>query len=120
MALEHVSVDDYVSSFHQDVQSSLQVVRRTIRNAAPAAAEKISYQIPTITLNARNVVHVAAWKDHIGLYPIPAGDEAFEREIAPYRAARSTVRLPLGKPIPDDLIARMVALLITQRVEPAQ
>jgi uncharacterized protein YdhG (YjbR/CyaY superfamily) len=115
MAEEFATVDDYISSFPLDVQAILQEVRRAIRNAAPAADEKISYQMPTIMLNGRKVVHFAAWKDHIGVYPIPTGDELFENDIAPYRGARSTARFPFSKPIPYDLLKRMVAFLVEER-----
>ena len=77
----------------------------------------ISYQIPTLTLNGRYLVHFAAWKNHLALYPTPTGDQAFEQEIAPYRAAKSTVRFPLREPIPFDLIERLVALRVKQPVD---
>jgi uncharacterized protein YdhG (YjbR/CyaY superfamily) len=118
LANQYSTVDAYVSSFPEDVQTVLQEVRRTIRKAVPAAEETISYQMPTITLGGRHLVYFAGWKRHVSLYPIPAGDEAFERDVAPYRAAKGTVRFPLGKPIPHDLIARMVALLVEQRTDP--
>ena len=115
MAREHATVDTYIGSFPDDVQTVLQDVRRTIRNTVPAAEETMSYQIPTITLGGRHLVYFAGWKRHISVYPVPAGDEAFERELAPYRAAKGTVRFPLGKPIPHELLARMVTLLVEQR-----
>jgi uncharacterized protein YdhG (YjbR/CyaY superfamily) len=93
----------------------LEQVRQTIRRAAPGATERISYQIPTITLNGKNLVYFAAWKRHIAVYPIPATDEAFEREIAPYRAAKGTLRFPLSRPVPSDLIHRLVALRVEQQ-----
>ena len=88
MADTFANIDDYISSFPADVQIILREVRAAIRKATPSAEETIRYQMPTIKLNGRNLVHFAAWKYHIGLYPIPVGDEAFEQEIAPYRAAR--------------------------------
>jgi len=115
MAATFATIDEYISSFPDDVQIILREVRQAILNAAPAADEAISYQIPTITLSGRNLVHFAAWKHHIGLYPIPTADEAFEQKIAPYRAARGTARFPLQKPIPYDLIERVEGLLVEQR-----
>jgi uncharacterized protein YdhG (YjbR/CyaY superfamily) len=76
--------------------------------------------MPTITLNGRDLVSFAAWKHHIGLYPLPAVDDALARELAPYRAAKSTVRFPLGQPMPYSLIARLVALHVQQRQEGGQ
>jgi len=110
------TIGDYVSSFPEDVQFILEQVRRTARTAAPAAGETISYEMPTITLNGRDLLHFAAWKQHIGLYSIPAVDEALEQELAPYRTAKGTVRFPLGQPIPYDIIARLVALCVNRRV----
>ena len=115
MADTFTTIDDYIGSFPDDVQVILKEVRRTIRKAAPGAGETISYQIPALTLNGRNLVYFAAWKHHIGLYPIPTADEAFEQKIAPYRAARGTARFPLQKPIPYDLIERVAGLLVEQR-----
>ncbi len=117
MADQPATIDEYISAFPADVQIILEKVRRSIRRAAPTAGETISYQMPTITLNGRYLVYFAAWKHHIALYPVPASDEAFERELAPYRAAKGTVRFLLRKPIPYDLIERWVALLVRQRVD---
>ena len=99
------------------MQIILKQVRRTIRYAAPGADETISYQMPTLTLHGKDLVYFAAWKHHISLYPIPTGDEAFARELAPYRAARGTVRFPLRKPIPYDLIERLVAFRVKERLD---
>ena len=111
MAVQFANVDDYVGSFPEDVQGVLAEIRRTIHHAVPGASESISYKIPTVTLNGRSFVYFAAWKSHVSLYPVPAGDVKFQDEIAPYRASRGTVHFPLGKPIPYDLIGRMAAHL---------
>lgn len=115
MTEQFTTIDQYVGSFPEDVQIVLQEVRRRIRNVVPAAGETISYRIPAMTLKGRHLVYFAAWKRHISVYPLPAADEAFERELAPYRAGQGTVRFPLHKPIPYDLIERLVALLVQQR-----
>ena len=81
----------------------------------PEAAETISYQIPTFTLDGSAFVYVAGWKHHIAVYPIPSGDAAFEQELAPYRAAKGTLKFPLTQPIPYDLIERVAVLLAAQR-----
>jgi uncharacterized protein YdhG (YjbR/CyaY superfamily) len=112
-----VTIDDYISTFPEDVQVILEQIRRTIRHAAPAVEETISYQMPTLTLDGKDLVHFAAWKHHISLYPVPAGDETFAREIAPYKAAKGTVRFPLRQPIPYDLIARLVAFRAQERLD---
>ncbi|MFZ0159578.1 MAG: DUF1801 domain-containing protein [Kineosporiaceae bacterium] len=73
--------------------------------------------MPTFTLDGRSVVHIAAWKHHLAVYPVPAGDAAFDEELAPYRATEGTLRFPLKQPIPYDLIARVAALLAEQRTQ---
>lgn len=116
MTKQFATIDDYVSSFPADVQLILQQIRQTVHDVVPTADESISYQMPTMTVDGRLLIHFAAWKNYISLYPTPTGDQAFEEEIAPYRAAKSTVRFPLRKPIPDDLIRRLVALRVAQQV----
>jgi uncharacterized protein YdhG (YjbR/CyaY superfamily) len=115
MPASHPSVDAYVDALPDAVRPVFEQVRRAVREALPGAGETISYQMPTFTLGGRSVVHVAAWKHHLAVYPVPAGDPAFERELAPYRAAEGTLRFPLKQPIPVDLIARVAALLAEQR-----
>ena len=115
MTTQPATVDDYIRSVPEGARPVLERVRQAIRTAAPEATETISYNMPTYLLGGRHLVHLAAWKRHLSLYPVPAGDEAFEQEIAAYRAARSTARFPLGKPIPYDLIGRMVAFLVEER-----
>jgi uncharacterized protein YdhG (YjbR/CyaY superfamily) len=109
------TIDDYISAFPADVQVILDNVRLTILDVVPGSGEAIRYQMPTITADGRSLVHFAAWKHHVSVYPVPTGDETFEQEIAPYRAATSTARFPLREPIPYALIERLVALLVEQR-----
>jgi uncharacterized protein YdhG (YjbR/CyaY superfamily) len=111
MAAKFATLDEYIGSFPADVQAVLEKTRRRIRSALPAAQEVIRYDIPTFRVNGKNVVHFAGWKHHISVYPIPAGDEAFQREIDPYRAGKGTLRFPLDQPIPYNLIGRVAALL---------
>lgn len=115
MADQFATIDDYIGSFPVDVQILLEKVRLTIREAVPVADEAISYQIPAFVLNGKGVVYFAAWTHHLSLYPVPSADDAVERELAPYRAAKGTLRFPIGEPIPYDLIARLTALLVAQR-----
>ena len=115
MAAAYASVDDYVDAQPDNVRDVLNEIRRRIHAIAPESGERISYRMPTATLNGHDLVYFAAWKKHIGMYPVPDGDEALERDLAPYRAVRSTVRFPYNREIPYDLIGRMVELLIQQR-----
>ena len=110
------TVDEYIASFPDDVQPMLEAVRRTMREAAPGTEEAISYGIPTLTLNGRYVAWFSGWKGHLSVYPVPEGDAALTVEMAPYRAGAGTLRFPYSRPIPLDLIARVTARLLEERV----
>lgn len=101
------AVDAYIKGFPEDIQETLRKIRHTAKKAAPDATEKISYGIPTLHLNG-NLIHFAAFKHHIGLYPAPSGIVAFKEELTPYKAAKGSVRFPLDKPIPYTLITKIV------------
>jgi uncharacterized protein YdhG (YjbR/CyaY superfamily) len=110
------SIDEYIAFFPEDIQKTLQGLRATIRAAAPGAEEKISYDIPTFVLKG-NLVHFAAFQKHIGFYPTSSGILAFKRELADYELARGTVRFPLGKPLPLELISRIVKFRVAENLE---
>ena len=101
-------MDEYIKTFPKDVQSILEKMRQTIREAAPEAVETISYQMPTFKLNGKNLVHFAAWRNHIGFYPTSSGTEAFKKELSRYKTAKGSVRFPIGEPIPYDLVKKIV------------
>lgn len=107
------SIDEYIAAFPGDVQALLQKVRATIREEAPDAQEAISYQIPTFKQNG-NLVHFAGFKNHIGLYPAPRGTEAFRKELEAYDGGKGTVKFPLDRPIPVDLIRRIVRFRVEE------
>lgn len=111
MAQHFDTVDDYIASRPGEVQGILQEIRRRALTVVPGAGEIISYGIPTITLDAHHVVYFAAWKHHISIYPAPNGDDGFERDIAPFRATKGTLKFPLGKPMPYELIEKVASLL---------
>jgi uncharacterized protein YdhG (YjbR/CyaY superfamily) len=114
MKAEDKTIDDYIKTFPADVQNILEKIRQTIRKAAPAAVETISYQMPAFKLNGKNLVYFAAWKNHIGFYPMPSGAAAFQKELAPYKAAKGSVQFPLDKPIPLDLVEKIVAFRVEE------
>ncbi len=101
------SIDEYIKTFPVYVQKILKQVRQTIKEAAPESEETINYQIPTFKLNG-NLVHFAAFKNHIGFYPAPSGQKAFEKELSVYKSGKGSVQFPLDKPIPLALIKRIV------------
>ena len=100
-----------------ETQFILEKMRQSIQKAAPDAVETISYNIPTFDLHGKHVVFFAGWKHHISLYPIPAGDEAFQQQISRYKRVKSTVQFPLDKPIPYDLVKKIVTFLMMERTE---
>ncbi len=114
MKKQFKTMDEYIKTFPLNVQRRLEKMRKTIQKAAPGAAEAISYQMPTFKLNGKNLVHFAAWKNHIGFYPQPSGTEAFQKELSPYKAAKGSVQFPLDRPIPFDLVERMVKFRVKE------
>jgi len=108
------SIDEYIDTFPEDVQPILKQVRRTIKAAAPHAGEKISYGIPTFTLNGKYLIYFAGWKHHISIYPIPVGDDAFNQEVAPYIAGKGTLKFTIDKPVPWKLITKIVKLKVAE------
>ena len=112
------SIDEYIATFPKEIQKLLEQVRGVIHETAPEAEEKISYQMPTFFLNG-NLVHFAAFKNHIGFYPIPSGIEQFKDELAPYKQGKGSVQFPLDKPIPFELIRKIVAFRVKENLEKA-
>lgn len=101
------SIDEYISTFPEEVQEKLKKIRQTIRNAAPEAKEVISYQMPTFRLHGI-LVHFAAFKNHISFFPTPSAIEEFKKELSPYETSKGTIKFPKNKPIPFNLITDIV------------
>lgn len=113
------TIDEYIVGFPEDVQAILNPLRATIKKAAPDAEETINYAIPTFTLNG-NLVHFAAFKNHIGFYPTPSGITAFKKELAGYVQAKGSVQFPLDKPLPLKLITRIVKFRVKENLAKAK
>jgi uncharacterized protein YdhG (YjbR/CyaY superfamily) len=113
------SIDEYIALFPDEIQKKLQELRTTIKVSAPDATEKISYQMPTFFLKG-NLVHFAAFKDHIGFYPAPRGIEAFKQELSIYEGSKGTVRFPLDQPLPLDLVSNIVKFRVTENLKKAE
>jgi uncharacterized protein YdhG (YjbR/CyaY superfamily) len=107
------NIDDYIAQCPPEVRERLQELRRVIHEAAPEATEAISYQMPTFKLNG-NLVHFAAFKNHIGFYPAPSGIEAFRDRLDPYIGGKGTVKFALDQPIPYDLVADIVVYRVQE------
>ena len=113
----HANIDEYIAGFPNEVQQILQAIRATIHAAAPEAVETINYQIPTFTLKGKNLVHFAAFKNHIGFYPTPGGIAAFKEELAVYEGAKGSVQFPIKDPMPLELISRIVKYRVQENLE---
>lgn len=112
------TIDEYISTFPAEIQAILQSVRAAIHEAAPAAEEKISYQMPTFYLHG-NLVHFAAFKHHIGFYPTPTGVEAFQERLSQYKGAKGSVQFPLDQPMPLDLIRDITKYRVDEAMQKA-
>ncbi len=110
-------MDEYIQTLPGDVQEILQKIRQIVQKVVPDAQETISYNMPTFTVDGKLLVHFAAWKNHIALYHIPAGDEAFQQELAPYVNDKGAVLLPLNKPIPYDLVEKIIRVRVQQKLD---
>lgn len=114
------NTDEYIACFPADIQERLKTLRATIKKAAPPDVEEaIKYQIPTFVWNG-NLIHFAAFKNHIGLYPGSKAIESFKPELAKYELSKGTIRFPLDKPLPSGLITRIVKFNVKQRLDKAK
>lgn len=109
-------IDEYISAFPADVQKKLRKIRVTIKKAAPRAKESISYSIPAFKQDGV-LVYFAAFKNHISVYPAPRGAQEFRKEMAAYEGGKGTVQFPLDKPIPFELVTRIVKFRLKQNLE---
>jgi uncharacterized protein YdhG (YjbR/CyaY superfamily) len=111
------TIDEYISSVPQNIQIILEDIRQAIRTAAPEAEETINYQIPTFKLNGSNLVHFAAYKNHISFYPTPSTIKKFRRELSTYKYSKGAVQFSLDRPIPLDLVMRMVTFRVEENLK---
>lgn len=110
------NINEYIGGFSNDIQEILEKIRMTIQKAAPDATEKISYMMPAFEQNGK-VVYFAAFKNHIGLYALPSGNEAFAAELSKYKTGKGSIQFPLDKPIPYDLITKIVKFRVKENLE---
>lgn len=113
------SIDEYILQFPPEIQEILEKLRKVIKEAAPEAEEKISYQMPTFVLHG-NLIHFAAFKNHIGLYPTPSGIDNFKNELAEYKGAKGSIQFPLKKPMPYELISKIVKFRVAENIQNAE
>jgi uncharacterized protein YdhG (YjbR/CyaY superfamily) len=108
------SIDEYISDYPKDIQTILEKMRQTIKEAAPEADEAIRYGIPTFRLNGKNLVHFGGLKEHIGFYPTPSGIEAFQKELSKYKGTKGAIRFPFDQAIPFDLVTKIVKFRVQE------
>lgn len=106
-------IDAYISGFPEAIQKLLQEVRSTVKQAAPQATEVISYGMPAFKQDGM-LVYFAAFKKHIGFYPIPSGITAFQEELSAFRCTKGSVHFPFDKPLPVELISRIVTYRLSE------
>jgi len=112
------TIDEYIADFPPDIREKLEALRAMIRKAAPQATERISYRMPTFWLEG-NLVHFAAFRNHIGFYPTPSGIEGFQAELEPYKNAKGSVQFPLDRPLPLELMERIVRYRVEENMAKA-
>ncbi len=112
------TIDDYIAGFPEHIQAILQEIRLTIASAAPEASERISYAMPTFALEG-NLVHFAAFKNHIGFYPTSSGTAKFQTEISRFKNSKGAIQFPISQPVPFDLIAQIVKFRLEENLAKA-
>lgn len=115
--MKFTSIDEYVSTLPENAQKAIAEIIATIKARVPNAEEHISYNMPAFKVNGEYFVHFSAWKNHIGMYPIRAGNEAFQKQIEPYRSAKSSLKFPLDKPMPVILIEKVIEFRIAENLK---
>lgn len=111
------TVDEYIAQYDGEVRKRLETMRRTVRETTPDAVESMSYGMPAYKLAGRPLVYFAAFPKHIGFYATPNGHAAFQAEFAPYKQGKGSVQFPLDKPLPVDLVRRVVEFRATQIIQ---
>ena len=114
-----ISIDEYIASFPGETQNILEELRATIKASAPAASEKISYQMPAFFQNG-GLVAFAAYKNHIGFYPGASVIQAFESELRNYKTAKGSIQFPIDKPLPQKLISKIVKFRVAENLKNAE
>ncbi len=110
-------IEQYIANFPQDVQIKLLQIRETIKSVAPEAIEGFAYGMPSYKTNGKPLVYFAGYKNHIGFYATPSGHSQFSDELALYKQGKGSVQFPLDKPVPYDLIARIVEFKVSENIQ---
>lgn len=111
---QYTTIDEYIAAYPAQVQEILEEIRRVIREEASSASEAIAYGIPTFKVRGKNLIHFGAYKNHIGFYPTPSALDAFSEELSVYASGKGSAQFPLDKPMPLDLIRKIVQYRMAQ------
>jgi len=111
-----MTVDNYIKSFPENVQVILKKIRAIIKENAPGAVESLAYQMPAYKTDGKPLVYFAAFKNHIGFYATPTGHSAFAKELSMYKQGKGSVQFPFDKPIPYELISRIVKFRVHENM----
>ena len=118
--MKFTSINEYISTLPENAQKAMGEIIAAIKDVVPDAEEHISYNMPAFKVNGEYFIHFSAWKNHIGMYPIPAGNEAFQKQIEQYRSAKSSLNFPLDKPMPIKLIEKVIKFRIAENLKSAK
>jgi uncharacterized protein YdhG (YjbR/CyaY superfamily) len=118
--MKFTSINEYISTLPENAQKAMEEIIAIIKSVVPDAEGHISYNMPAFKVNGEYFIHFSAWKNHIGMYPIPAGNEAFQKQIELYRSAKSSLNFPLGKPMPIKLIDKVFKFRIAENLKDAK
>lgn len=113
MATTPATIDEYISGFPVEARSGLERIRALINRAEPKVIEQMKYGMPAMVIDGRHTIYFAAWKKHVGVYPVYKAPSALERDLEQYRSDKATVKFPVKKPIDWDLVERLIAFLTT-------
>ena len=111
------SIDEYIATFPKKIQKIMKQLRGTIKAAAPEAEEKISYQMPTFTLNGKYLVYFSGFKNHIGFYGAPRGNADFKEDLSVYETGQGTLKFPFDKPMPFGMITKIVEFRVAENLK---
>jgi uncharacterized protein YdhG (YjbR/CyaY superfamily) len=109
-----VSIDDYLAAATSEAAVVISELRTLIHQVVPDVVESIAYGMPTFTAPGRHRFHLGAWAQHVGVYPVHPAPEPLETRLAPFRAAKDTVQLPLDRPLDEKLAQQLVTFLLTR------
>ena len=113
------TIDEYIVEFTPEIQEKLVLLRKVIKEAAPEATEKISWGMPTFVFHG-NLIHFAAFKNHIGLYPSPSGIDNFKDELSEFKSSKGAIQFPYAKQIPYELISKIVKFRVIENIQMAE